>query len=30
MLDIFGSPEEIAKLVGTDETGNYDLDFYKR
>lgn len=30
MLDIFGSPEEIAKLVGTDEIGNYDLDFYKR
>lgn len=30
MLDIFGSPEEIAKLVGTDETGKYDLDFYKR
>lgn len=30
MLDIFGSPEEIAKLVGTDETSNYDLDFYKR
>lgn len=30
MLDIFGSPEEIAKLVNTDETGNYDLDFYKR
>lgn len=29
-LDIFGSPEEIAKLVGTDESGNYDLDFYKR
>ena len=29
-LDIFGSPEEIAKLVGTDEIGNYDLDFYKR
>lgn len=29
-LDIFSSPEEIAKLVGTDETGNYDLDFYKR
>lgn len=30
MLDIFGSPEEIAKLVGTDEVGNYDLDYYKR
>lgn len=30
MLDIFGSSEEIAKLVGTDETSNYDLDFYKR
>ena len=30
MLDIFGSPEEIAKLVGTDETNNYDLDYYKR
>lgn len=30
MLDIFGSPEEIAKLVGTDETYNYDLDYYKR
>lgn len=30
VLDIFGSPEEIAKLVGTDEIGNYDLDFYKR
>lgn len=29
MLDIFGSPEEIAKLVGTDEVGNYDLDYYK-
>lgn len=29
-LDIFGSPEEIAKLVGTDEVGNYDLDYYKR
>lgn len=29
-LDIFGSPEEIAKLVGTDETNNYDLDYYKR
>ena len=30
MLDIFGSPEEIAKLVGTDEINNYDLDYYKR
>lgn len=30
MLDIFGSPEEIAKLVGTDEVGNYDLDYYKK
>lgn len=30
MLDIFGSPEEIAKLVGTDEVDNYDLDYYKR
>lgn len=30
MLDIFGSPEEIAKLVGTDETNNYDLDYYKK
>lgn len=30
MLDIFGSPEEIAKLVDTDEVGNYDLDYYKR
>jgi hypothetical protein len=30
MLDIFGSSEEIAKLVGTDEVGNYDLDYYKR
>lgn len=30
MLDIFGSPEEIAKLVGTNEVGNYDLDYYKR
>lgn len=30
MLDIFGSPEEIAKLVGTDEVSNYDLDYYKR
>lgn len=30
MLDIFGSPEKIAKLVGTDEVGNYDLDYYKR
>lgn len=29
-LDIFGNAEEIAKLVGTDEVGNYDLDFYKR
>lgn len=29
-LDIFDSPEEIAKLVGTNEIGNYDLDFYKR
>lgn len=28
-LDIFGSAEEIAKLVGTDEVGNYDLDDYK-
>lgn len=30
MLNIFGSPEEIAKLVGTDETNNYDLDYYKK
>lgn len=29
VLNIFGSPEEIAKLVGTDEVGNYDLDYYK-
>ena len=28
-LDIFGNAEEIAKLVGTDEAGNYDLDYYK-
>lgn len=29
-LDIFGNAEEIAKLVGTDETNNYDLDYYKK
>ena len=28
-LDIFGNAKEIAKLVGTDEVGNYDLDYYK-
>lgn len=29
-LDIFGNAEEIAKLVGTDEINNYDLDYYKK
>ena len=29
-LDIFGNAKEIAKLVGTDDVNNYDLDYYKK